>query len=77
MSDIELLLRELNERMDKLERKVDSLYNKIKLTVNSTYGVIWGDDSNPGQIRIGEVNPLEIKDPKPNPYEITCKGENK
>lgn len=47
MSDIEILLRELNDRMDVLEKKVDKLNNKIKMTINAQYGSIWGDDSTP------------------------------
>lgn len=54
MSDIEILLRELNERMDFLfqkvdilNKKVDYLNSKIKMTINAQYGSIWGDDSTP------------------------------
>ena len=80
MSDIEILLRELvnkveylNQKIDRLDKKVDNLTNKIKTLGNFQYGTsIWGDDSIP--LPLNER--LEIRDPVPNPYEITCKGEN-
>lgn len=38
MSDIEILLRELIEKVDKLEHKVDNLTKKVKTTINMNYG---------------------------------------
>lgn len=73
MSDVEILLRELNEKVDKLEHKVDNLTSKVKTTINMNYGAgVWGDDSLPPHIQN-----IEIKDPVPNPFEITCDAQGK
>lgn len=70
MSDIEILLRELIDKVDNLEKKVDKIEKQVtppKFNVSFD----WDDDSLPPKV----FEPMEIKDPVPNPYEIKCKGE--
>lgn len=72
MSDIEILLRELNEKIDFLFQKVDILNKKVdQLYIFSSSQMVWGDNNLPPKV----LKPIEIKDPVPNPYEIKCKGE--
>lgn len=68
MSDIEILLRELIEKVDNLENKFDNLTKKVKTAINSNYGTsVWGDDSTPLPLRTtDEILPMksiqEIRD---------------
>lgn len=68
MSDIEILLRELNEKIDFLFQKVDILNKKVdQLYIFSSSKMVWNDSLPPEVLKL-----LEIKDPVPNPYEIKC-----
>lgn len=73
MSDIEILLRELIDKVDNLEKKVDRI-EKLVTPPKFNIHFDWGDDSCERFLRNPELK--EIKDPIPNPYEITCKGDN-
>ena len=73
MSDIQILLSELIEKIENLEQKIDILSKKVDKINVVQINPVWGDDSRPfhtrpEQIIVGDVNP-------PNPFEITCKGE--
>ena len=71
MSDIEILLRELIDKVDNLEKKVDKIEKQVippEIKINYN----WGDDNcaeplKPEEWKIGDI--------VPNPYEIKCKGE--
>ena len=66
MSDIEILLRELSDKVDDLNNKVDRLMKEIK----GPTVTVWGDDSTPLEFR--KPQEIEAKDITPNPYEIKC-----
>lgn len=73
MSDIEILLRELSDKVDDLNNKVDRLRKEIK----GPTVTVWGDDSVPPDLFL-KPQEIEVKDITPNPYEIKCdtmKGE--
>lgn len=73
MSDIEILLKELSDKVDDLNNKVDRLMKENKRPIVT----VWGDDSiPPGILKPQEI---EVGDIIPNPYEIKCdiRKENK
>ena len=66
MSDIALMLEEIQNKLDELDHKVDIIHQKVdRLKIFPQ--MVWGDDSLPPKV----FEPMEIKDPVPNPYEIT------
>lgn len=56
MSDIEILLKELSDKVDDLNNKVDGLTEEMKKIKGPTV-TVWGDDSIP----LGILRPQEIK----------------
>lgn len=65
MSDIEILLRELNDKIDNLEKKVDRIEKQI---IPPIFDVKFDQPTRYPELKIGDIIP--------NPYEIKCKGDN-
>ena len=70
MSDIALMLEEIRNKLDEHEMRLNELNKKIN-GIKTYPQMVWGDDSMPPKV----FEPMEIKDPVPNPYEIKCEGE--
>lgn len=51
MSDIEILLREISEKLDVINTKLDKIYYKDNTKRHIKTEVNWGDDSIPDYIK--------------------------
>ena len=51
MSDIEILLREISEKLDVINTKLDKIYYKDNTKRHIRTDVNWGDDSIPDYIK--------------------------
>ena len=72
MSDIEILLRELNEKIDFLFQKVDILNKKVdQLYIFSSSQMIWNDNSFNKTAELTEIEPELIKPIEKFPHQIT------
>lgn len=65
MSDIEILLRELLDKVEDLEKKVDRIERQV---VPPVFNVVFDQPTRYPELKVGDTCP--------NPYEIKCKGED-